>query len=127
MAINGCHNLLPLLQNYFATRMPLLAGLEFNVEQDAPVGVSDRNAHTWNPIGHGAVEIFVIVGGTKSSLLHIPHGEQSPTIDKTFRFHFEEIGKIRAQRQSEGDTDLFTCVVHNVEVFVDTILNRTFE
>jgi hypothetical protein len=52
--------------------------------------------------------------------------EHSSTIDKTFRFHLEEISKIRAQRQSEGDTDLFTRVVHDVEVFVDAILSADF-
>ena len=122
-----CHHLLAMFQDQFATRMPLLAWLQFDLKEDAPIGVPNRNFHIQNRTGNGTVKIFVIVGSTKSLLLLLPFSEHSAMLDETFCFHLEEISKIRAKRQFQGEADLLACVVRDGEDFVDATFNRAFE
>ncbi len=82
MSIDGCHDVLPLLQNYLAAGMPLLPWFEFDLEKEATIGIANGNITARNPVGHGAVKIVVIIGSTQPSLLHIPVSEHPATVDE---------------------------------------------
>src|SRR5260370_26497459 len=57
----------------------------------------------------------------------LPFAEHSATLHATSCFHLEDIGKIRAKRQLQEETNLFASIVGNVEVFMNTIFNSTFD
>src|SRR5258708_15285293 len=116
-----------MFQDQFAARMPFLTRFEFDLKKEATVRVADRHINAWNPVGHGAMKILVIVGRAQPALLLLPLGEHSATLDQPFGFHLEEIGEIGAERQLHGETNLSAGVVGDVKVFVNALLHRALK
>src|SRR5215467_2187752 len=64
VAVGRLHDELSMFKNQFATRLPLLAWLQFEFEKDASIGEPNRNIRARNRVGYSTVKIFVIIAGT---------------------------------------------------------------
>ena len=106
--------------------VPCFAGLEFEFETDAAVGI-DRlsNPHLRAVTVTRRLKVLVHIGDRETCSALRPRRGDAAAPDDTAGLHFEKIGKIAAYRDLEIELHLAHTVIDQIEILVDSAADGT--
>src|SRR5262249_16657034 len=114
-------------QDVEAAGVPLLAGLERDLEADSSVGERCRARVLQQAKDEAAREVAIRVRGLQLPAGLVPIGRNTAAAHKSTGLDFEEIGEVRAQRNLEIEANGGTTVVRDVDVLMDAVSHAADE